>query len=114
MEFQLIFHPDIGISKESKCLYWIHTHDETGKIHIESPLIRKFTLGDFFDIWGQPLSNVQISSYSNQIGIRVYVDGKIYEGDPREIELSPFKRIILDTGPNYITTLPDYKFSPND
>lgn len=37
------------------CFYWLHTHADDGIIHIESPVQRTFTLGDFFAIWGQPL-----------------------------------------------------------
>ena len=33
------------------CFYWLHTHTEDGIIHIESPVQRTFTLGDFFAIW---------------------------------------------------------------
>ncbi|MFL6362169.1 MAG: hypothetical protein ACJ709_01830, partial [Nitrososphaeraceae archaeon] len=44
----------------SKCIYWLHTHDDSGIIHIESPVTRNFTLGQFFDIWKKKLSNTQI------------------------------------------------------
>ncbi len=37
------------------CFYWLHTHAADGIIHIESPVHRTYTLGDFFDEWGQPL-----------------------------------------------------------
>ena len=37
------------------CFYSLHTHAADGIIHIESPVQRAYTLGDFFDIWGQPL-----------------------------------------------------------
>jgi len=47
----------IGIP--SNCFYWLHTHDESGKIHIEAPMLRDFTLGQFFDIWNKKLSNDQ-------------------------------------------------------
>ena len=30
----------------------IHTHDESGTIHIESVVNRDYTLGEFFSIWG--------------------------------------------------------------
>lgn len=30
----------------------MHTHDESGVIHIESTVARNYTLGEFFDIWG--------------------------------------------------------------
>ena len=42
------------------CFYWIHTHTEDGVLHIESPIRRSFTLGDFFGIWQQPLSPTQM------------------------------------------------------
>jgi hypothetical protein len=35
--------PQIGIIP-GKCIYWLHTHDESGIIHIESPIKRDFTL----------------------------------------------------------------------
>ena len=34
------------------CFYWLHTHAADGIIHIESPVQRTFTLGEFFDEWG--------------------------------------------------------------
>ena len=40
----------IGIVN-NKCLYWLHTHDSSGVIHIESPKSQEFTLGQFVDIW---------------------------------------------------------------
>jgi hypothetical protein len=30
----------------------LHTHDATGIIHVESSIIRNYTLGDFLTIWG--------------------------------------------------------------
>lgn len=38
----------------------IHTHDDTGIIHIESPVKRDFTLADFFAVWNKPFSKDQI------------------------------------------------------
>lgn len=46
-----------------KCFYWLHTHDESGVIHIESPVARNYTVGQFFDIW----HNSSKSSDSAQI-----------------------------------------------
>jgi hypothetical protein len=40
----------IGIIPE-KCIYWLHTHDGTGTIHIESPIEQTFTLLQFLNIW---------------------------------------------------------------
>ena len=41
---------NIGIIPE-KCIYWLHTHDNSGLIHIESPIKENFTLGQFLHIW---------------------------------------------------------------
>ena len=46
----------IGIKPDGSCLYWLHSHTPDGVIHMESPEQRSFTLGNYFDIWGQPLS----------------------------------------------------------
>jgi hypothetical protein len=49
---------NIGITPA--CMMAIHTHDETGTIHLEYPQIVEFKLGDFFANWGQPFSKEQI------------------------------------------------------
>lgn len=49
---------NVGIS--SSCMKALHTHDDTGKIHIEYPEKYDFTLGDFFANWGQTLSKDQV------------------------------------------------------
>lgn len=40
----------IGIMDNS-CLYWLHTHDNTGIMHIESPQQTDFDLSQFLDVW---------------------------------------------------------------
>lgn len=38
----------------------IHTHDEKGVIHVEAPIQKDFTLGDFFAVWGKDFSSTQL------------------------------------------------------
>jgi hypothetical protein len=68
--------PQIGIV-DDKCIYWVHTHDATGVIHIESPLKRDFTLGQFFEVWKSKLNNSK--SFDEILGGKlvptVYVNG---------------------------------------
>lgn len=45
---------DIGILRG--CMRPLHTHDESGTIHNESAVRRDFTLGQFFEVWGEPFS----------------------------------------------------------
>jgi len=38
----------------------IHTHDEKGVIHVEAPIKKDFTLGDFFAVWGKDFSRTKL------------------------------------------------------
>ncbi len=78
------------------CIYWVHTHTADGVIHIEAPTQRGFTLGDFFDVWGQPLSAGQVGPARGQV--IAYVDGQRYSGDPRAIPLAAHGLVQLDIG----------------
>jgi hypothetical protein len=82
--------------KEGKCFYWLHTHAPDGVIHIESPARRGFTLGDFFDEWGLPLSADQVGPAKGHV--TVFYDGKVYQGNPRDIPLVDKAQIQLDVG----------------
>ena len=78
------------------CFSWLHTHDETGIVHIESPIQRRYLLGDFFDIWGQPLSATQVGPA--QGAVTAYLNGTVFNGDPRTIPLDAHGLIQLDVG----------------
>ncbi|GHO89913.1 hypothetical protein [Dictyobacter formicarum] len=86
----------IGIASDQSCIYWLHTHDTTGVIHIESPTQKNYTLGDFTQIWSQRFSNLQ---YPYQLdkgaGWQAYVDGKPYNGDFHNIVLKAHTLVTL-------------------
>lgn len=69
----------IGIT--ATCMRPVHTHDETGQIHIEFPQVRDFRLADFFSNWGQPFSKDQImdKKVDDQHQLLMTVDGKTSE-----------------------------------
>jgi hypothetical protein len=79
-----------------QCFYWLHTHTQDGVIHIESPTPKTYTLGNFFDIWQQPLSSTQVSTALGNVV--AYVNGKQYKGDVRSIPLTAHAVIQLDVG----------------
>jgi hypothetical protein len=85
-----------GFVEGGKCLYWLHTHDTTGVIHVESPVQRVYTLGQFFDIWGRPLSGTQVGHATGHV--TVFLDGRRFAGNPRSIKLTPHAVIQLDVG----------------
>jgi hypothetical protein len=79
-----------------KCFYWLHSHTADGIIHVESPSQRVYTLGNYFDIWNQPLSATQVGPAHGQVA--AYVDGQPFPGDPRSIPLNAHTLIQLDVG----------------
>lgn len=52
---------NIGIS--GSAMRVIHTHDDTGAIHIEAPVPHTFQLRDFFTIWGKNFNASCIFEY---------------------------------------------------
>jgi len=71
----------IGISPG--CVKPLHTHTAsdptTGfvQLHLEGPVAKDFTLGDFFYVWKQPFSSTQILTHADDgtNHVRVRVDG---------------------------------------
>lgn len=79
-----------------RCYYWLHTHASDGVIHIESPTARIYTLGNFFDEWGQRLSPDQVAGAKGKV--TALVGGRPWTQTPREIPLNPHAVIQLDVG----------------
>jgi hypothetical protein len=111
----------IDIGRPGPCYYWLHMHASSpGVIHVESPDLRTFTLGEFFDVWAKTSSQpVQLDS--RHVGtltltagqsLVAFVDGKRYEQDPRGIPLKSHEVIQLEISPPTIDPPPAYTFAP--
>jgi hypothetical protein len=100
---ELTIPPNVGQVPLKRCLYWLHTHTPDGVIHIEAPLDRTFTLGDFFKVWGQPLTKSVAATARADKGaaLKVWVDGKPYTKDPATIPLAPHTDIVIEAGPPF-------------
>jgi len=85
--------PFIG---SGKCFYWLHTHAADGIIHTESPIQRTYTLGNFFDEWGQPLGPDQVGPAKGHV--TALYNGQVYRGNPRNIPLTKHAQIQLEVG----------------
>lgn len=96
-----------GFVDNGSAFYWMHTHDATGIIHIESPVDQRFTLGQFFDIWGEPLEDGDVAGLKGKV--HAFVDGVPYSGDPRLIKLRPHTQITLEVG-RPVMAPPAYSF----
>jgi hypothetical protein len=104
----------IGIDEQAKCIYWLHTHDNSGVIHVEAPSQQPFTLGQFFDVWGQPLSATKVLGNTADAThqVRAFVGGQPFTGDPRAIPLTAHADIVLEFGPPFPQTPGPYPFAP--
>jgi hypothetical protein len=96
----------------SQCNYEMHTHDQTGIIHIETPTLKTFTLGQFFDIWGQPLSSTNVAGISGNVVAYINDNGdsRRYMGDLRNIELTSLRDVTLQIGTPPISSLATYSW----
>lgn len=109
--------PHLATNGTTVCLYWLHTHDSSGVVHIESPSNRTYTLGNFFDIWGQHLSATRVGKYTVGKGQTLKIEifdasghMTVYSGDPRKIVLKSYETIVmLYDSPNVQPTPFDFK-----
>jgi hypothetical protein len=88
--------PHGPVAEGGSCLYWLHTHAPDGIIHVESPIRRTYTLGNFFDEWGQPLGPSTLGPVNGHV-VAIY-NGQLYHGNPRDIPLNAHAQIQLEVG----------------
>ena len=91
---------DIGISYAKQAMAALHTHDAEGTIHVESPTVRDYTLGQFFDTWGVRLTEDCVGAYCSGGGkrLQLFVDGKRFAVDPRNAKLIDGQRLVVAFG----------------
>jgi len=85
-----------GFIATGRCFAWIHTHDTTGVVHIITPEEKAFTLGQVFEVWGQPLGAGSALGYDGSLA--VLVNGRRIDGDPRAVRLENLENIVLELG----------------
>jgi len=108
---------NIGIeSGPPRCFYTIHTHDYSGKIHVESDGTGTFTLGQFFAVWGVTLNGTTVADLTG-MPVVVYVTDrgdteatKVEEADWDEIELTEYREITIQVGTE-ISEIPVYSYN---
>jgi hypothetical protein len=70
--------PNIGWYPPKRVFSSVHTHDASGIVHMESVRPHKFTIGDFFAIWGVPFGTKTLGNLraDGDKQVHVYVNGK--------------------------------------
>jgi hypothetical protein len=82
------------------CIFWLHTHDDSGIIHIESPVKTTFSLDQFLKVWNFFDNSSFIENISkNDIVANVSM---ISENSPQS-KSNNYKDIVLEN--NAIITL---------
>ncbi|MGH2485135.1 MAG: hypothetical protein ACRDHE_03885 [Ktedonobacterales bacterium] len=93
------------------CFYPLHVHpNDQNVVHIESPANVQYYLGQFFDIFGQPLSATKVAGYTADASHKLVFETIpengtpiVYTGDPTKL---PFDQtghetiVILYNSPN--------------
>jgi hypothetical protein len=91
---------NIGIDPGGHFISPLHTHDTSGVLHVESPTVESFSLGQFFAVWGVPLSATRLGALKTGGGrqLRAWVNGKPVAADPTRIVLAAHQEIVLAYG----------------
>jgi hypothetical protein len=66
----------IGIPADGSCLYWMHTHDASGIVHIEAPGSVALSIVNFLDIWAQQFPFLGFPQELYQPGWYAFVNGQ--------------------------------------
>lgn len=90
----------VGIDETHQQISPLHTHDTSGVVHIESPTVKDFTLGQFMKEWEVELSSTQLgpNHTDGTHTLTVYVNGKPTTGDPAALVLAAHAEIALVYG----------------
>lgn len=124
--------PVAGFYDAASCVYYVHTHDSSGIIHIEDPDSTNlpitqsiYTLKQLFDEWGIAVNANEFGPFSGPV--RVFTSGPMYRGgaanqttpatdltfygtDANSVPAYSYEVIDVEVGPTYPSTLPNVRF----
>lgn len=106
-------HVGIHDGGATDCFYSIHTHDKSGKVHVEAAAAGTFTLGQFFAIWGQTLSSTEVAGLTGMPVVIYLTDNGVATratGDWQAIELTSHREITIQIG-TQIAEIPRFTWS---
>jgi hypothetical protein len=88
------------------CIAALHTHDDTGVLHIESQKAREYRLGELFTEWNVRLDDRCVGGYCKPESIQVFANGNRVSGDPAQLALKDMEEIaiVIGTPPKTIPT----------
>lgn len=90
-----------------RCSYPVRTREPTGVVEVAAGT--RATLGQLFEVWGQPLTRQRMAGFRGRV--RAYVGGAAWTADPRAIPLRPHAQIVIELG-GYVRPHSRYRFPP--
>jgi hypothetical protein len=107
---------NIGASpvNDTHCFYTLHTHNSSGKVHVTPEAAGTFTLGEFFEIWNQPLTDTNVAGISG-LPVTIFVtDGttttEVPASDWSSIEMKDHREITISLG-TLVTEIPNFTWT---
>lgn len=93
------------------CGYEMHTHDRSGVVHVEPNVARSLTLGQFFAVWGQPISRTAVAGLAGPVRYYLIDDATLtqFDGNPADIVFKAHQQIVIITG-SAPAVLPKYRW----
>ncbi len=84
--------------RDWRCAYPLRTLDPTGLVLLAAG--GPYTLGDLFDLWGQPLNNTVTAGFrsSTHENVSVFIDGRRWTSAPRMAPLTRHAQITIEIG----------------
>jgi hypothetical protein len=88
-----------GQMTRARCYGDLVTLGPTGVVLVRAG--ERLSLSDLFRSWGQPLSPSRLASFtaSMNTGVRVFIDGRRWHGEPGGVALGRHFEIVLEVGP---------------
>jgi len=106
----VILPAGIGSSPQG-CVYPIHTSAPDGIVRIARHA--RLTLADLFRVWGQPLGERRLASFTSGAPVRAYVGGRLVRGPAGAIPLRRHAEIVVELG-GYVPPHPFFLFAGGD
>ena len=81
------------------CIAALHTHDDTGVLHIESQKERTYRLGEVFTEWNVRMDGKCVGGYCRpDASVLVFANGERFTGNPADLELKDNEEIAVVIG----------------
>ncbi|MBV8385174.1 MAG: hypothetical protein JOZ68_13075 [Acidimicrobiia bacterium] len=89
----------VGGKCSQPCISPLHTHDESGVLHVENDKERQINLGQLFTEWGVRFTTDCVGSYcAPDKPYKVYVNGQPFTGDASTVVLKNLEEIAVVIG----------------